>query len=106
MHKDARWICVMCVLIAVVVPYSPVLKSISGSAQIFMRIINQGNEELTLYWVDYKGGPKSYGKIQPGETKGMNTYETHPWLIANPRDEVVGIFVPYTAAKNTDIIIK
>ena len=71
-----------------------------------MRVINNGNEELTLYWVNYNGATISYGKVQVGETWTASTYGTHPWLIANPRNEIVGIFVPYTAAKDTDIIIK
>ena len=71
-----------------------------------MRIINNGNEELALYWVDYSGAGIHYINIPAGETRGVVTYGTHPWLIANPRDKIVGIFVPYTAARDTNIIIK
>ena len=45
-------------------------------------------------------------KVGAGNTWTVTTYGTHPWLIANPRNEIVGIFVPYTAARDTDIIIK
>jgi hypothetical protein len=93
-------------LTAVAVPYSPTLKSISSSPQITVRVINKGNEELTLYWVNYSGATISYGTVKAGNTWTVATYGTHPWLIANPRDEIVGIFIPYTAAKDTDIIIK
>ena len=72
-----------------------------------MRVINYGNEELALYWVDYSGVARPYyGKVGAGSTCTVTTYGTHPWLIVNPRDKIVGIFVPYTAARDTDIIIK
>ena len=100
---------VFCILIsvAVAVPYkNPVLRSTGASPRITMRVINQGNEELSLYWVNYRGNTRSYGKVKAGGTWAITTYGTHPWLITNPSGQIVGIFVPYTAAKNTDIIIK
>ena len=92
--------------IAVAVPYSPALKSTSASPKINLKVINNGNEDLTMYWVNYQGSTVSYGKAQTGKTWSVTTYGTHPWLIANPRDEIVGIFVPYSAARDTEIIIK
>ena len=61
---------------------------------------------LCIGLTSYSGNTRSYGKVQAGGTLGITTYGTHPWLITNPSDQIVGIFVPYTAAKNTDIIIK
>jgi hypothetical protein len=78
-------------LTAVAVPYSPTLKSISSSPQITVRVINNGNEELTLCWVDYSNATTSHGTVNAGNTWTVTTYRTHPWLIANPRDEIVGI---------------
>ena len=103
------WSCIMYSIylsVAVAVPYSPVLRSTGASPRITMRVINQGNEELSLYWVNYSGNTRSYGKVKAGGTWAITTYGTHPWLITNPSGQIVGIFVPYTAAKNTDIIIK
>ena len=94
------WSCIMySVSGCIAVPYSPVLKSTGGSPQITMRVINQGSEELSLYWVKYIGGTRSYGKVQAGEPWVVITYGTHPWLITNPNDQIVGISIPYTAAK-------
>ena len=96
----------MCIPIAVAVPYGEAFKSTSFSPKINLKITNQGNEDLALYWVNYQGAPVSYGTAQPGKVLSFTTYGTHPWLIANPRDEIVGIFVPYKAARDTEIIIK
>ena len=72
-----------------------------------MRVINYRYEELALYWIDYSSVARPYyGKVRARNTRTVTTYGTHPWLIVNPWDEIVGIFVPYTAARDTDIIIK
>ena len=96
----------MWILIAVTVPYSPCLKSISASQTAIVRFINQGSQTLTIYWVNYQGSAVFYSNLRSGGTYAVITYGTHPWLVANPRDEVVAVFAPYTAAKNTDIVIK
>ena len=74
-----------------------------------MRVINHGNKELALYWIDYSGAAMHMHctcvNILAGETRGVVTYGAHPWLIANPRDKIVGTFILYTAARDTDIII-
>ena len=73
------WSCIMySVSGCIAVPYSPVLKSTGGSPQITMRFINQGSEELSLYWVKYSGGTRSYGKVQAGGPWVVTTYGTHP----------------------------
>ena len=41
-----------------------------------MRVIDNGNEELTLYWVDYNGATRSYGKVGAGKTWAVTTYGT------------------------------
>ena len=94
------------ILTAVAVPYSPALRSTSSSPRINLKIINNGNEDLAMYWVNYQGSTVSYGKAQAGKTWSIITYGTHPWIITNPSEEIVGIFVPYTAARDTEIIIK
>ena len=100
----------MWILIAVTVPYSPCLKSISASQTAIVRFINQGSQTLTIYWVNYQGSAVFFGTLRSGDTYTLYTYTTHPWLVANPRDEVVAVFAPYTTASdtasNTDIVIK
>ena len=96
----------MWILIAVTVPYSPCLKSISASRSVTVRFINQGSQTLAIYWVNYQGLAVFYGTLRPGGTYTVFTYGTHPWLAVNPINEVVAVFAPYIAARNTDIIIK
>lgn len=67
---------------------------------------NSRDEQLTMYWVNYSGGTRSYGNINPGRTWSVTTYGSHPWLITTASDEIVGIYVPYDAAGNTQINIE
>lgn len=36
--------------------------------------------ELNVYWVDYEGNEKDYGKIASGSQMTIGSFETHPWL--------------------------
>ena len=38
---------------------------------------------IKVYWLDYKGRRKSYGKIYKGDTKRITTYMTHPWVVVS-----------------------
>lgn len=59
-----------------------------------------------MYWVNYSGNLRSYGTIRPGSTWTVITYGTHPWLIVDPRNNIVGIYIPYTSAGNTQINVQ
>lgn len=88
----------------VTVPFG--LRSTGSSPALTMKVTNQRNEAVTVYWVNYSGNLRSYGTIQHGHTWTVRTYGTHPWLIVNPRGEIIGIYIPYTAAGETLITVK
>ena len=80
----------------------PPKKSIAGSG---MRVIfiNQRKEPVKVFWVDYGGGLKQYGEIQPGAKKEQNSFSEAVWLITNIADERLGYFV--TTDKNSTATI-
>lgn len=45
-----------------------------------MRFDNETDQTVELYWLDFAGNEKSYGKIAAGGSMPMGTYATHPWL--------------------------
>ena len=82
------------------------LKSTGSSPKLTMRVFNERDDTVTMYWVNYSGGTRSYGTISPGGNWAVTTYGTHPWLIVDSSDEIVGIYIPYTSAGDTDITLK
>ena len=74
------------------------LKSTAASVRVSLTVTNRRNERVTMYWVNYSGGTRSYGTIEPDHTWGVNTFATHPWLIVDSNNDIIGIYIPYTSA--------
>ena len=40
--------------------------------------------DASIYWIDFKGKPASYGSIRKGKSSGrglyIDTYVSHPWI--------------------------
>jgi len=52
-------------------------------ARIDVEIKNGTDEEVELFWIDFQGSPKSYGKMSPGQTRGQSTFAGHSWAAAS-----------------------
>ena len=70
----------------------PPKKSIAG---IGMQVIfiNQRKQPVKVYWVDYGGGLKLYGEIQPGGKREQNSFSKAVWLITDIEEQRLGYFV-------------
>jgi hypothetical protein len=69
-------------------------KSYSDMHPIQVRITNGlANQVISLFWLDYEGVRRSYGIITPGQTRVLLTYATHPWVLADKKDNCLGLFV-------------
>jgi len=88
-----------------------VVKSTAWNEKVFVTFKNESDETVDLIWLDYSGNPVSYGTINAGETKNMNTYATHPWKVTSRRasarftvnDELV--YIPVASDDGKTIII-
>lgn len=80
------------------------VKSTSFSSALNWRFVNETNQNLNLYWLDYSGRRIYYGTFLPGrEWRGLS-YKTHPWLITDSSNRCV--FLVPDAAEQTDIRIR
>ena len=52
---------------------------------------NQTDGPVGLFWIDQQGERKSYGRIADGETREMNTYAGHVWLVADAKGETLAV---------------
>lgn len=60
------------------------VSSMNSARLIEFRLTNETAGALDVYWLDYDGGRVRYGTVAPGETVDRPTYETQPWLLADP----------------------
>lgn len=59
-----------------------------------VRFKNTRDEEINVFWIDYKGNPKHYKTLQPGETLSQNTYVSHPWVFTDNNGKPVQNYNP------------
>jgi VHL beta domain len=60
--------------------YAEPWKSLNSLRPVELSVANYLSEEITAYWIDYKGQEIQYGKIAPKATLTQSTFETHPWV--------------------------
>lgn len=56
--------------------------------------VNRSGLYRSLNWIDFKGASKNYGGLNPGETKTISTFRTHPWVSATGPGDCVQIILP------------
>merc|ERR1712061_94180 len=55
-------------------------KSKGGMAVPVTFCNNDERYDIDLYWLDYRGKERYYGRMKPGHWISMNTYANHPWI--------------------------
>ena len=80
---------------AIVVP--PGLKSESSNTALTITLLNERNEAVYVYWVNYSGTAQYFVRLNSGDKYYLYTYGTQPWIIADANDDSITYFVPYTA---------
>ena len=73
------------------------LKSTSAGVKLHIVFRNERNNEVQIWWVDYSGNPRFYGKIPSRGAVLQNTYGTHPWLVTETNGNVITYLVPNTS---------
>ena len=54
--------------------------------------VNQGGDEVELYWLDEQGERHGYGRLRPGVERTQHTYEGHVWLITDRVGTALGVW--------------
>ena len=47
-----------------------------------------------VYWLDNNGERQLYRELKPGESYGLETYLTHPWVVTDEHGKAVGLYFP------------
>jgi len=57
---------------------------------------NPSPVSMNIYWLDYSGGLALYGTLSAGQSMGMGSYYTHPWLIRDVCGNCMTLYVKGT----------
>jgi arylsulfatase A-like enzyme len=75
------------------IPEEGVPASKPDGNQFPVHFINQQRDQVELCWIDAKAKPKSYGLIQPGQTKTQSTRPGAVWMVKEADgDKQLGYF--------------
>lgn len=56
--------------------------------------VNKSGMYRGINWIDFQGQFKTYGGLNSGEKKSINTFRTHPWMITNGPGDCIEIILP------------
>jgi hypothetical protein len=80
------------------------LRSLGTQFATNINFNNASSQAVRLYWINHQGARELYDTLARGETRGFQTYITHPWLAADLQDKCLGIYMP--AAVKLEITIR
>ncbi|PUE57713.1 hypothetical protein B9Z36_07300 [Limnohabitans sp. Rim8] len=69
------------------------LRSLQGNVHTSMKFLNNSNQEVRTYWLDYSGRRVFYKAIPPHGQYTQPTFQTHPWVVTDQRDKCLNIYV-------------
>ena len=80
------------------------LRSEKSTEPTKITFVNRSGMYRKIIWINYQGGSKDYGGLNPGEKKTINTFRTHPWIIATGPGDCLQIVLP--AAEPATVVLK
>lgn len=75
--------------------------SVEGKEQTSIRFVNDSEETVNVYWLDYQGKRVFYQTLAAGMSYEQPTYVSHPWVVEG--DSCKGIFFPDAQARQVVI---
>ena len=66
-------------------------RSVTGSGTE-ITFTNNSGIKVKIYWVEYGGGLRLYGELEPGGKRVQNTFSQASWLITDEKEKPLGYF--------------
>lgn len=63
-----------------------------GKQATSVRIVNNSDSEVRIYWIDYSGKRKPQGTLKPGQSRPFDSYVTHLWEAVDSNGDCKGSF--------------
>ncbi len=72
----------------------PKLKSLHSREPTKITFVNKATTYRGITWMNFKGGFQDFGGLNPGESKTIDTFRTHPWMITTGPGDCIEIIMP------------
>lgn len=70
------------------------VRSQNSNTPTTITFVNKAKTHRAILWLDFKGRPKTYADLSPGKSVTLNTYMTHPWMVATGPGDCLQIVMP------------
>lgn len=80
------------------------LRSEKSDAPTKITFVNRSGMYRAVMWIDFGGGLKDYGGLNDGEEKVIDTFLTHPWMIATGPGDCLQIFMPAAEPATVELV--
>lgn len=70
------------------------IRSANSATPTTVTFVNASNAQRGILWLGFDGQPKDYGNLAPGESRSINTFLTHPWMITTGPGDCLEILMP------------
>lgn len=82
------------------------LKSKESKTKTSITFVNKAKTYRAVMWLGFDGHPKDYGNLAPGQQKTIQTFLTHPWMVATGPGDCLEIVLPRSGTAATRVIMK
>ena len=66
--------------------------------------VNNSGMYRAIMWIDFDGSLKDYGGLNSGEELVLDTFRTHPWMIATGPGDCLQIFLPAAEPAKVELL--
>lgn len=67
-------------------------RTIDTGERVYALFVNQTDQVVKIYWLDFEGRRVEYGVLQPGEQKRQGTFSSHIWLVTDTEEKPLAGF--------------
>ena len=75
------------------------LRSQKSDTRAKLIVINKSGMYRSVMWIDFNGQPKDYGGLNAGDQMTLDTFMTHPWMMADGPGNCIEIVMPHAGTR-------
>lgn len=79
------------------------LRSVKSEVPARVTFVNTSGMYRSISWIDGKGGFKDFGGLNSGEQLTIDTFVTHPWMIATGPGDCLQVFRPVAGSSTVEL---
>ncbi len=79
------------------------LRSLNSNTRAKLVVINKSGMYRSVMWIDFNGQPKDYGGLNAGDQMTLDTFLTHPWMIADGPGDCIEIVMPHAGTRVVEL---